>query len=114
MVYPFLARRIGSPRAKWLALGGASLSAEEAMRIGLVDQVSADPEAALAECSRRLARTDPRSIARMKDLIARHDPISHQYRRDAAARFVSLLQSPETRDRIARFVEGDAPWSESL
>jgi len=113
MVYPVLARRVGVPRARWLALGAASLSAEEALRMGLVDQVTEDLEGALEQCGRRLLRADPRALAEVKLLVAEHYGVSESYRSDASARFGRLFASPETRSRLARFGGGESPWPEA-
>jgi enoyl-CoA hydratase/carnithine racemase len=110
MVFPALARRIGIPRARRLALGGEPLSAGEAFRIGLVDEVSENPEAALARHARRFARMDPHAVATFKALLADHFPISPAYEEEAAARLRELLARPETQDRIRRFLAGQAPW----
>ena len=110
MVFPALARRIGIPRARRLALGAEPLSADEAFRVGLVDEVGTDLEAALARHARRLARMDPHAVATFKALLADHFPMPPAYEEQAAARLRELLARPETRARIQRFLSGQAPW----
>jgi enoyl-CoA hydratase/carnithine racemase len=110
MVFPPLARRIGFPRARRLALGAEPLSAAEAFRVGLVDEVSDDLEAALARQARRLARMDPHAVATFKALLADHFPLPPAYEEEAAARLGELLARPETQARIRRFLSGHAPW----
>jgi enoyl-CoA hydratase/carnithine racemase len=112
MVYPLLARRVGVARARWLAIGAASLSVAEALRIGLVDQIAEDLEVAVAACARRLLRTDPRALAEIKLMVAEHHGVTESYRSDATARFGRLLETPETRSRLVRFAGGEAPWPE--
>jgi enoyl-CoA hydratase/carnithine racemase len=112
MAFPVLARRVGVPRARWLALGAATLSAAEALRIGLVDQVTDDLEAALEPYARRLLRMDRRALAEVKRLAADHHGPAGVDRADAVARFERLLGSRETRDRLARFASGETPWPE--
>jgi enoyl-CoA hydratase/carnithine racemase len=112
MVFPSLARRIGISRARRLALGGEPLSADEAFRVGLVDEVSDDPETALARHARRLARMDPHAVATFKILLADHFPMPPAYEEQAAARLGELLARPETQARIRRFLSGHAPWPE--
>ena len=110
MVFPSLARRIGIPRARRLALGAEPLTANEAFRIGLVDEVSDDLEGALQRHARRLARMDPHAVATIKALLADHFPMPAAYEEQAAARLGELLERPETQARIRRFLSGHAPW----
>lgn len=59
-----LARRIGQSRAEHLCLSGHSLSAEEALSIGLADEIADDPgEGALAYARRHLL---PRSASSLR------------------------------------------------
>ena len=53
VVFPYLARRIGIPRARLMALGLRPLTADMALQWGLVDEVAADLELALDAHLRR-------------------------------------------------------------
>jgi len=114
VIFPFVARRTGVPRARWLALSGEALSAERAAGYGLADELAADPPRALERQLARLSRMDPRAHAAIKPLVARHfaDPVG--YRGDAIGAFSALLTSPRSRERIRRLREGLAPWDEGL
>jgi enoyl-CoA hydratase/carnithine racemase len=109
-VLPVVVRRLGPAGARRLALGAATLSAAEAWRLGLVDEVTDDLEPALARCVERLARMDPRALAEVKALVARYHGTPEAYGADAAGRFRALWASPATRERLARFSAGDTPW----
>lgn len=111
-VFPVVAHRVGVARARWLALGAATLSATEALRVGLVDRVADDLEITLKRYTRRFVRMDPRALAEVKLLVAEHHGASDTYRKDAAARFARLLGSRETRTRLQRFAGGEVPWPE--
>ena len=111
-IFPALARRIGVPRARWLALGAAALSAEEAHRLGLVDEIAGDLEAATERYSRRLERMDRRAVAELKQLVWERYGTPEAHATEAAARIAGLLDSPETRNRLMRFARGEAPWED--
>jgi enoyl-CoA hydratase/carnithine racemase len=113
MVFPPLARRIGVPRARLMALGAKPLSAQEAYRVGLVDEIADDLEKALARHARRFARSDARAVRAMKALVAMHFAEPPDYKADATLRCTVLLSSRETQARIARFQRGETPWEES-
>jgi len=112
LVFPVLARRVGAPRARWLALSGLTTGAAEALRLGLVDMVVANPEVALTRCLRRLARLDVRSIAAVKTLAALYGTEPAAYRAAARRAFEQLVESAETQARLRRFAAGLAPWPE--
>lgn len=72
---------VGRGVAMDMALTGRTLDAEEALRVGLVSQVRAEPRA-VAE---RIARHDPRTLNRVAGLLRQTAPRSTQHRREAAA-----------------------------
>lgn len=115
MIFPYVARRIGVPKARLLALGGKPLSAEAALRAGLVDEIVDDGAAlgqALVQYARRFSRMDTRAVGAMKSLVARHFDVPSGYQGDALERFADLLCSEETRVRLVRFAAGESPWPE--
>jgi polyketide biosynthesis enoyl-CoA hydratase PksH len=112
MVFPVLARRLGVARARRLALGAAPLTAEEALAQGLADEVDADGEAAAARVRRRLARQDPDAVAALKQLIAHHFATTAEYEAAAADALRARWASDETRKRLQRYADGDAPWDQ--
>jgi enoyl-CoA hydratase/carnithine racemase len=112
MVFPVLARRVGLQRARLLALSGRTLSAEEALQWGLVDELASDLGASLSRYYRRLARMDRDATRTMKVLANKHFSLSDHYRTDALASFTDLLASHSTRSRLRRVVEGEPAWPE--
>ena len=117
LAFPVLARRIGAPRARWMAVSGVTIDASEAMRLGVIDMVVDDPEVALTRCLRRLTRLDARSIAAVKRLATLHAAGLHgaghgAYESAALRTFGQLVESPETQARLRRFAQGLAPWPE--
>lgn len=110
MVFPVIARRIGPARARALALGAVTLSAAEAWRMGLVDEVVDDLEAALTRHARHFDRLSPCAIAEVKTLSALYEAAPTEYQAQASAGVARLLASADTRDRISRFLDGGTPW----
>jgi enoyl-CoA hydratase/carnithine racemase len=69
LVLPLLQRRMPAQKARWMALSGARISAAEAHRLGLVDEVvenSLQLEHALRSLIKRLLRVNPRSVSKIK------------------------------------------------
>jgi enoyl-CoA hydratase/carnithine racemase len=110
MVFPPVARRIGVGRARRLALGAPSLTAEEALAQGLVDEIADDLPAAGARVCRRLERLSREAVRALKALVAAHFGTTDAYEIEAAAALVERLGSADARDRMKRFAEGGAPW----
>lgn len=110
-VLPFLVRRIGFQKAQQMALTTLPLSAEEAYRVGLVDECAADPEQALRRRVPRMARVSPAAVRRLKAYMRELWIIDERTRALAVGTIAELLQQPKTRESIRRFVsEGVAPW----
>jgi enoyl-CoA hydratase/carnithine racemase len=110
MVFPVLARRIGAPRARLLALGRSPLAAEEALAWGLVDEVADDLESALHRYERRFSCMGPQAVATLKALVVDHYGAPPGYAEDAASRFATLLKGTEARARIERASADEPPW----
>lgn len=110
LVLPVIARRTGLAKARLLALGEPALPAREAAAIGLADEVCADLEESLRARMRRLSRMEPAALAAAKALSLELD--SPGYRDHAIALFCQHLAAPGTRLRLARHLEGLAPWED--
>lgn len=112
VVFPYIARRIGVSKARLMALGAKSLSANDALQAGLVDDVDDDVEVVCRRYTKRFMRMDPQAIGVMKSLVANHFTAPANYKDDATNNFHKLLVSKETRARLKRFAAGDSPWIE--
>ncbi len=60
---------VGEPVALDLMLSGRLIDASEALAVGLVHRVAADPYAAALSIARRLSRNSPKAVALTKQLI---------------------------------------------
>lgn len=121
-IAPFLLERLGYSQAKRLAVSGASVSAKEALSLGLIHQLidSAagvlDPafiENALARVVHRVLQSAPGAIAATKALLARarfsspSDQVAH-----AAAVFAAAARGAEGAEGMTAFVQKRKPsWA---
>ncbi|KZY44225.1 hypothetical protein A3731_10655 [Roseovarius sp. HI0049] len=93
-----LSLRIGESAAESLLSSGGPVSAEDALRLGLVHATPAEPEKALEEWSAEVLSLDPHVAAYLSTTVSRADP-----KADLAA-FVASAARPGLRDRIAAYV----------
>lgn len=111
-----LVDRLGRHRARRLLLSGRAVLAEEAVRIGLVDEVVADAAAledAVAAIVAGVRRCAPRANAVTKALV--DDALFGDragYADRAAARFAEALTGDEARAGLTAFLERTRPpWN---
>ncbi|MGO8918873.1 MAG: enoyl-CoA hydratase/isomerase family protein [Stellaceae bacterium] len=108
-IAPFVARRVGVPEARRLALTGTRFDGREAGRIGLVHHVCDTAEAFAATLARVLAdinRCAPGANAATKHLLlaSRDTPLDALL--DAAAlAFAAALRGVEGREGVTAFLE---------
>jgi enoyl-CoA hydratase len=103
-----LPQRIGRGAAREMLLLGRAVTAEEALRLGLVDRV-APPGDALAEAvavAARLAALPARAVRSIKRVIAVDQPQALDRERAA---FLELFHSDDAREGVAAFVEKRPP-----
>lgn len=117
-IAPFVVRRAGARRARWLMLAGARLKAAEAHAQGLADVVvpAAGLRAALAAELRLLAAAEPAALRATKRIVNRTLEAPLAASLDAAAlEFAGLLRHGAAREGIAATVGRRAPaWAVPL
>jgi len=101
-ILPALRARIGAARVRQLAIRATAIDAEEAVRIGLVDEIVENERGAM----RHLGRLDASSVAALRALL-QPDYLAEIDRGIAASR----ARVPHARPRIERWENGEAPWS---
>jgi polyketide biosynthesis enoyl-CoA hydratase PksH len=112
-VLPFLARRVGFQRARYMTLTTKPVSAEQALQWGLADECDADSEALLRKLLLRLRRLPKAGIRSYKAYANSLNPIVAQSRPGAVAANRELFADPVNRAAVRRFVEtGLFPWEE--
>ncbi len=103
-----LPRVVGPSVARRLLFSGEAISAEEALRIGLLDEVVPTPEAldeAVRRWIARLTPGGPAAIRRIKQSLLGTDETN---------RFAACFNDTEAREGMAAFIEKrKAPWIES-
>ena len=111
---PFVVRKIGLFNARRLALTGQRFGADEAMRAGLVDQVSADVDAALAETLNAIGRCEPAANAATKRVFNAAARGVDPGELDAAAREFARCLRGAGRRGAAAFASRQPPdWIET-
>ena len=109
-----LAQRLGAARAFELLTLHGTLDADEALRLGLINQVvdadRADDEA--LRWARQLASMPPQSIAEMKGLTATqvHDALQAHLSREKLA-FIRCAETADFKDRVAAFAQRESAAS---
>jgi len=111
LIGPFVSRRLGTARTRYLALSSRGVHAAEAQRIGLVDEVAVDGlDRAVRTQLRRLLRSSPRALAECKRRL--QDPPLEELRAQAAAAVVhqlAWLKETEGRRGVEAFARGERP-----
>jgi enoyl-CoA hydratase len=103
-----LARRVGEARARELCMTGDTLTADEALRIGLVNAVvpAAELLPKVREVARKIASKGPLAIASVKRVVARGAdvPLATANELEATA-FAALFGTHDQREGMRAFAE---------
>jgi len=112
-IAPFVHRRLGDRRARQLLLSGEKLSAEQALVLGLVDEVAAELQAAVSRRISVLRRAAPGAVAHTKALLSMlNQAQAADFPEQAAIRFAANLRSPEAAEGLAAFAQKRKPgWA---
>jgi polyketide biosynthesis enoyl-CoA hydratase PksH len=105
IVMPFLIRRVGFQRAKYLTLMTKPVSVDEAHAWGLVDAVDHDSESLLRKHLLRLTRLPPTGVKRYKAYIGKLEPLIYKAKPFAMEAFREVFSDPINLEAISRFVE---------
>ena len=107
-----LARFVGVPRAKEMCMTGDTMSAEEALRVGLVNAVwpAAELMARTRDVAKKIGEKGPLAIASVKRTMARgvEAPLPAATELEASA-FASLFGSEDQREGMRAFLEKRTP-----
>ena len=111
MVLPYLIRRVGFQKAYLISLTTLPISAEEALRIHLVDEISSSPGNTIRRIGLRNRCIEPSVISNIKKYIGTMSFITPKMEDAAVMETSRLLAEPKVRENIAGFVQnGRFPW----
>ena len=112
-IAPFVVQRLGLSQARRLAVTGETLSADDALALGLAHQAPADLDAALAALLTQMLRCEPGAVRATKQLV--REVGSHDLSADldrAAGDFARLARRPEAQAGMMAFLQREAPpWA---
>lgn len=117
LVAPYLVRAIGAKAARRMFCLAETLGVEDALRLGLIDQVVSD-DAGLARAEEVIAKAvfaaAPGAVTACKELVAMvaDHPLDKGVRDHTAAHYAKRRTSDEGKEGTAAQVEGRAPlWT---
>ena len=111
VISPYLVPAIGVRAAQRYCLSAEAFDAAEAHRLGLVHEVSDDPDALADRISRALLRCAPGAVAAAKEQVARvaqADP-GRELIRDSVQRIATLRASAEGKEGLSAFLAKRPP-----
>lgn len=110
-VLPFLSRRIGHQRARYMTLTTQSVSVQQAADWGLVDAYADNIERLLHRHLLRLKVIDQASIASYKNYVSQLSGDLLHSRPLAVAENLKIFDNPDHIGRIERYMtSGQMPW----
>ncbi|MFC1607184.1 enoyl-CoA hydratase/isomerase family protein [Candidatus Latescibacterota bacterium] len=116
LVTPVLLKRLPIKKAQYLILSSKTLSADEALTMGLIDELCRDGELArkhLKTCISRLLYSSPKALTLAKSFIASIQDQSFETALDQAQdQLTSLMNDDANTSAIQAFLAGDKPdWA---
>lgn len=111
-ISPYVVRKVGEGASREFFLSGERLTAEKALRYGLVNQVVAPEklDEAVQELTAQLLSSGPNALATCKELLQKVPQISLEEARAYTARVIASLRvSEEGQEGMASFLEKKKP-----
>ena len=110
VISPFVLRRLGYSVAREKLLTGERFGAEEALRIGMVHQISDDLEQATDQLVQRLSKGSPQAQAASKRLLAEIWDLPEPEQLGRAARYIADARaSADGREGLTAFLTKAKP-----
>ena len=111
VISPYIVHALGAHQSKRLFLSAATLTAEQALKTGLLDQVVNDVllDASVEQCVIELLKAGPRAVGECKSLIRSLTPVDSDTIRHTAELIAKLRVSPEAQEGMAAFFDKRNP-----
>lgn len=109
-IAPFLLRRVGFQLPYTMALSTLPVSAHKAERLGLIDEISGDPNIPLQRLASRVTKLEEATIAAAKRYFTQLFPISEKVEAEALSEFDNLFSSASVQQAIAKFTGAHRSW----
>ena len=110
-VIPFLIRRIGFQKTYYMTLTTKIITANEALAIGLIDELSENPKENLKRLQLRLSRINQETIGDLKIYFNKMWIINDEIEATAVSEINRLSTKPQVKDNIRNFIEHKRfPW----
>ena len=113
VIGPYVYRRVGSANFRRLAMQASRIESDEALRIGMIDQISDDQDGALAELIDKVMTTGPVAVSTAKELslgLDRWNLQMDEELREWTLDFTSKMRgSEEGQEGLSAFLESRNP-----
>lgn len=110
-VLPFLIRRVGFQKAYTMALSTLPVTARQAERFSLVDEVHDEPDVPVRRLQARVLRLEEQNIGELKAYFRSMWFMSEDTEAAAVREFAFLMGSSAVKDKIENFViRQKLPW----
>jgi len=114
-VIPFLIRRIGFQKAYHMTLTTQTVSASDALTMGLIDELADDVQISLKRVLLRLSRINEETVSNLKTYFRKMWIISEAMEKTAIVEINRLMTSPRVQNNIKNFVEHQQfPWETTM
>jgi polyketide biosynthesis enoyl-CoA hydratase PksH len=112
-VTPFLIRRIGFQKAYYMTLSCQPVTAQKALDIGLVDELTDNLDDSIRRVKLRLMRVQETTVSDLKNYFRQMWIITEAMESKAIAEITRLINKPEVRVNIKQYIEQQRfPWEE--
>lgn len=118
VISPFVLQKCSSSKVRPYLLNGVVMSAETAMRIGLVDQICAGEgnlQAEVDKFAQSFIQVGPKAVQATKKLLKQLPDLDFAQQRELTTQIIAELRvSPEGQEGLKSFLEKRKPsWSQS-